>query len=72
LSSYAFGYIVKYTGRGFSFAIAALINYAMIILMLLWDPKESQTILLFVIAGFWGISDAVWQTQVIGKNVHFE
>ncbi|CAF1125732.1 unnamed protein product [Adineta steineri] len=65
LSSYIVGRLVKYTGRIFIFIIAALINYAMIILMFLWDPKSSQMVLLFVIAGFWGIADAIWQTQVI-------
>lgn len=66
ISSYVFGRLVKYTGRMVVFATAAVINYAMIILMFLWDPKQSQMTVLFVIAGFWGIADAVWQTQVIG------
>jgi len=66
LSSYVFGRLVKYTGRIFVFIVAALINYSMIILMFLWDPKQSQMVLLFVIAGLWGIADAIWQTQVIG------
>ncbi len=66
ISSYVFGRLVKYIGRSIVFIIAALINYAMIILMFLWEPEQSQMTLLFVIAGFWGIADAVWQTQVIG------
>ncbi|UJR22295.1 hypothetical protein I4U23_025353 [Adineta vaga] len=65
LSSYVFGRLVKYTGRIFVFVVAALINYAMIILMFLWNPQSNQMVLLFVIAGFWGIADAIWQTQVI-------
>ena len=68
LSSYVFGRLVKYTGRLFVFTVAALINYAMIILMFLWDPEQSQMYLLFIIAGFWGIADAIWQTQVICKS----
>jgi predicted MFS family arabinose efflux permease len=66
LGSYVCGRLVKYTGRIVVFVIAALINYAMIILMFVWDPKQSQMVLLFVIAGLWGIADAIWQTQVIG------
>ncbi|CAF3144876.1 unnamed protein product [Rotaria sp. Silwood2] len=66
ISSYACGRLVKYTGRIFVFIVAALINYAMIILMFLWNPKDNQMAVLFVIAGFWGIADAIWQTQVIG------
>ncbi len=69
ISSYVFGRLVKYTGRIVVFTIAALINYSMIILMFFWDPKQNQMTLLFVIAGFWGIADAVWQTQVIGIEV---
>ena len=67
LSSYIFGRLVKYTGRIFVFVIAALINYAMIILMFLWEPKQSQMWVLFFTAGLWGIADAIWQTQVICK-----
>ena len=65
LSSYLFGRLVKYTGRICVFVVASLINYAMIILMLLWEPNPDQLIVLFVMAGLWGISDAIWQTQVI-------
>lgn len=73
ISSYVFGRLVKYTGRIAVFTIAALINYGTIILMLLWEPKQSQMIVLFVIAGLWGIADAIWQTQVIGNwfDLHF-
>jgi predicted MFS family arabinose efflux permease len=69
ISSYVFGRLVKYIGRSVVFIIAALINYAMIILMFLWEPKQSEMTLLFVIAGFWGIADAIWQTQVIGMII---
>ncbi|CAF1110563.1 unnamed protein product [Rotaria sordida] len=65
ISSYVCGRLVKYTGRIFVFVVAALINYAIIIVMFLWSPKADQIVILFVIAGFWGIADAIWQTQVI-------
>ena len=67
LSSYVFGRLVKYTGRIFVFAVAAILNYAMIILMILWNPQPEQKFLLFIIAGIWGVADAIWQTQVIGR-----
>ena len=66
ISSYVFGRLVKYTGRIFVYIVGALINYGTIILMFLWNPKQSQIFLLFFIAGLWGIADAIWQTQVIG------
>lgn len=62
-----FGRLVKYTGRIFVFIVGGVINYAMIILMFLWNPQPGQLIILFVIAGFWGTADAIWQTQVIGN-----
>ena len=71
ISSYVFGRLVKYIGRIAVFSIAALINYGTIILMFLWEPEQSQMVVLFVIAGFWGIADAIWQTQVIGKKFRF-
>ena len=46
--------------------MAALLNYAMIILMYFWQPNNQQMIVLFVIAGVWAIADAIWQSQVIG------
>lgn len=44
--------------------MAALINYALIITMFLWKPSADQIAVLFVIAGLWGLADAVWQTQI--------
>jgi predicted MFS family arabinose efflux permease len=59
LGSYLFGYIIKYVGRVPCFLLAALMNYAMIIFMMLWEPSSDQIYILFIIAIFWGLSDAV-------------
>jgi hypothetical protein len=32
--------------------------------MLLWKPSEDQMYVLFILAGSWGLADAVWQTQI--------
>jgi hypothetical protein len=32
--------------------------------MFLWKPSENQIAVLFVLAGLWGLADAVWQTQI--------
>lgn len=32
--------------------------------MLFWKPSSNQIIILFILAGLWGLSDAVWQTQI--------
>lgn len=64
IGSFGFGQLVKYIGRWPCFVLAALINYALIITMFLWKPSEDQIVVLFVIAGLWGLADAVWQTQI--------
>ncbi|CAF4895068.1 unnamed protein product [Rotaria sp. Silwood1] len=65
LSSYIFGDLVKYIGRIGCFIIAAILNYASIIVMYFWRPLEDHMYVLFIIAGVWGIAGAVWQSQVV-------
>jgi hypothetical protein len=63
IGSFVFGQLVKLVGRWPCFAIATLISYAMIITMLVWHPLADQIVVLFIIAGLWGVADAVWQSQ---------
>ena len=64
IGSLSFGQLVKYIGRWPCFIIAAIINYSLIITMFLWKPSEDEMIILFILAGLWGLADAVWQTQI--------
>lgn len=64
IGSLSFGQLVKFVGRWPCFLIAALINYALIITMFVWKPSDNQIVVLFVLAGLWGVADAVWQTQI--------
>ena len=32
--------------------------------MFLWKPSANQIVVLFILAGLWGLADAVWQTQI--------
>lgn len=64
IGSFAFGQLVKLVGRWPCFAIATLISYSMIITMLVWHPSADQIVVLFIIAGLWGMADAVWQSQM--------
>jgi len=32
--------------------------------MFIWKPSENQIFVLFILAGLWGLADAVWQTQI--------
>ncbi|UJR11248.1 hypothetical protein I4U23_015430 [Adineta vaga] len=63
IGSFVFGQLVKLIGRWPCFVIAALINYALMITMLFWYPSSNQIIVLFIIAGLWGVADSVWQSQ---------
>ena len=65
VSCYLFGGFVKYIDRIGCIIIAAMLNYAAIILMYFWEPNENQMFILFIISGLWGVSSAAWQTQVI-------
>jgi predicted MFS family arabinose efflux permease len=64
IASISFGPVIRYLGRVPIFIFGALINVAMIITMFYWKPDPSTPVIFFVIAGFWGIADAIWQTQI--------
>jgi len=59
IGSYGFGYAIKYIGRIPCFLIAAVLNYATILLMFLWVPTPESTYVLYLIAVLWGLADAV-------------
>lgn len=63
IGSFVFGQLVKVIGRWTCFMIATLISCSMIVTMLFWHPSTNQVGILFVIAGLWGVADAVWQSQ---------
>jgi MFS family permease len=64
IGSVSFGQIAKLVGRWPCFLLAAIINYSLIVTMFVWKPTENQIVVLFVLAGLWGVADAVWQTQI--------
>jgi hypothetical protein len=47
--------------------MAALLNVGTIFLMLFWQPNANQVYVLYLIAIFWGLADAIWQSQMTGK-----
>ena len=49
--SYLFGVLAKYLGRVVCVLIGAVLNYAMIFLMMFWVPNHEQTYILFIIPG---------------------
>ena len=40
------------------------------IALLLWQPQQEPVYIFYIVAGLWGIGDAVIQTQVNGKHTH--
>lgn len=52
-----------------------IVHGTIVIVMLFWRPHPESPLVFFVIAGLWGVGDAVWQTQINGmllKVVKFE
>jgi hypothetical protein len=49
----------------------ALLNAALIIALFLWKPDPDNAVIFFVIAGFWGLADSIWQTQINCKYYFF-
>ena len=64
LCSLFFGMIIKYTGRPPIYLLGATINLVVIIILLSWTPDPKKEWVLFLLAGMWGIADAIWQTQI--------
>ncbi|CAL4066106.1 unnamed protein product, partial [Meganyctiphanes norvegica] len=62
--SLSLSHVVKLVGRIPVFTMGAVINFSVIIALLFWVPDPDQPVLFFVFAGLWGVSDAVWQTQI--------
>ena len=67
ICSISFGAIIKYTGRLPIYIFGATINLVFIITLLTWTPDPEKEYVLFVLAGLWGVADAVWQTQINGE-----
>lgn len=58
------GIMVKLVGRIPIFIVAATANVTTFISLLFWKPTSEEYIIFFVVAGVWGMADAVWQTQI--------
>ncbi|KAB7500720.1 UNC93-like protein [Armadillidium nasatum] len=62
--SYGFTPLMKYTKRLPIFTFGFLLDLALMITLLLWQPHPDKYIVFFVIPALWGMADAVWQTQI--------
>ncbi|XP_071087105.1 protein unc-93 homolog A-like [Haliotis cracherodii] len=62
--SFLFGQLVKSVGHIPFFVLAFVLHGSCQIVFLLWDPDSNSLYVFYVIAGFWGMGDAVVQTQI--------
>ncbi|XP_062981490.1 protein unc-93 homolog A [Elgaria multicarinata webbii] len=63
LCSMLFGKISQFTGRKSLFALGAVLNLACVITLLIWKPQPKHLAVFFIVPAFWGVSDAILQTQ---------
>ncbi|KAK7115230.1 UNC93-like protein [Littorina saxatilis] len=64
LCSFTFGRLVQYVGHMPFFALATVVHGSLQIILLLWIPDPDTPVYYYVIAAFWGMGDAVIQTQI--------
>ncbi|XP_037772642.1 UNC93-like protein [Penaeus monodon] len=64
LCSLGFTPLVRRLGRIPVFSFGAVVNVGVIITLRFWTPRPDDLVLFFVLAGLWGVADAVWQTQI--------
>ena len=69
ICSVSFGAVIKFTGRVPIFLLGAIINIVVVVIFFEWSPLPSQEYLFYILAAMWGISDAVWQTQINGEHM---
>ena len=72
ICSVSFGAVIKHTGRVPIFILGAIVNLIVVIVFFEWSPTANAFYVFFVLAGLWGIADAVWQTQINGKNTSYD
>lgn len=66
ICSIIFGTLMKYTGRFVIIIFGTVIHMAIFTYLLFWRPHPDHIFVFFLISGLWGVSDAVWQTQING------
>ena len=52
--------------RWIIFTFGAILNSTLIVILFVWIPTKDEPLIFFIIAGLWGICDAIWQTQING------
>ncbi|XP_026470264.1 UNC93-like protein [Ctenocephalides felis] len=66
ICSVVFGSIMKFIGRQIIITFGFFLHMGLMIGLLFWRPSPDDKMMFFVMAGLWGVGDAVWQTQING------
>lgn len=55
------------------FILAGSINFALLLTLVNVNVAQDQLYIyyMYIFSGLWGVSDAVWQSQVVGKKINF-
>ncbi|ESO90997.1 hypothetical protein LOTGIDRAFT_163509 [Lottia gigantea] len=61
---FTFGRLVQYVGHIPFFALAAVLHGSVQVTLLLWLPDPDMIYIYYILAGLWGMGDAVIQTQI--------
>ncbi len=70
VSSAVFGFLVKKIGRLPIILLGASINFTLLLIFLyVWYPDPTHSELFFVVSGFMGMANAVWNTQISCKYI---
>ena len=64
LISISCSFVTKRIGRIPVFLVGALINAGALAAMLTWTPTVKTLPVVYALAVLWGVSDAIWQTQI--------
>lgn len=62
--SYVWGWLANRIGRIAVVLTGTLLDIGAIAAMLTWTPHPEHVSVFYVIAGVWGVADAVWRTQL--------
>ena len=68
ICSVVFGSAMKFVGRVPIMVLGVLVHAVLVVVLLFWKPRPDGPLVFFAISGLWGVGDAVWQTQVNGKQ----
>jgi hypothetical protein len=70
LSSALLGYAARYTGRRFLCFFAFFIDFAILMLLLLWKPHlgSSSLPVFFCVVSLMGLVDGIWAVQCSGEK----